>query len=155
MDTKNRFHTDSTYLLMRLEHLAIVLIGSVLTLYHYKEVAWGRFILAFIIIDLIGYIPGAIAYRRQNGKISPVYYYLYNIAHSYLVAGVAVGLWAWAAGGFEWAMMAFPIHLSGDRGIFGNVFKPLALSFEPVAALSSPLPGSAAAGQASAGGEAA
>jgi hypothetical protein len=43
-----------------------------------------------------------------------------------------IGIWAFFLGGqLEWAMLAFPIHLSGDRGIFGNVYKPLSLPFEP------------------------
>jgi hypothetical protein len=28
-------------------------------------------------------------------------------------------------------MLAFPIHLSGDRGLFGNTYKPVSLPFEP------------------------
>ena len=28
-------------------------------------------------------------------------------------------------------MLAVPIHLSGDRGLFGNTLKPVELSFEP------------------------
>jgi hypothetical protein len=120
---------------MRAEHVAVVGICAVLTLMHLGKVHWPRFIIAFVIIDLLGYIPGAIAYRRRGGgRISVVYHYLYNITHSYLVAMAAVGVWALTIEGFEWAMLAMPIHLSGDRGLFGNVFKPLALSFEPVAA---------------------
>ena len=40
--------------------------------------------------------------------------------------------WAAASGSFEWAMLALPIHLSGDRGFFGNTYKPASLPFEPV-----------------------
>jgi hypothetical protein len=133
MDTKNRYHTDSTYLHERLEQVAVVIICAVLTLMHVHELNWWRFIAAFLIIDLIGYIPGAVAFHRHGGgRIPPVYHYLYNITHSYLTAVLLVGLWAIAIGRFEWAMMAFPIHLSGDRGIFGNIFKPIVLHFEPV-----------------------
>lgn len=132
MDAKNRFHTDETWLLMRAEHTALLIALSVLIALHVGEVRWSRFIFAFVIIDLVGYIPGAIAYRRHGGgKISPVYHYLYNLTHSYLTAGVAVALWALAAGGFEWAMLAIPIHYSGDRGLFGNIYKPTELPFEP------------------------
>ena len=47
------------------------------------------------------------------------------------VAGCLVALWALAAGHFEWAMLAVPIHLSIDRGLFGNTYKPSSLPFEP------------------------
>lgn len=133
MDTKHRFHTDSTYLLMRLEHLTVVILASILGFMHLDQLNWWRFITVFLLIDLIGYIPGAVAYHRQGGgRIRPIYHYLYNITHSYLTAGLIIGVWAFLLGGqLEWAMLAFPIHLSGDRGIFGNVYKPLALPFEP------------------------
>lgn len=134
MDIKNRFHTESTYLLERAEHLLVVIVCSVIALQHWQEVSWLRFVVAFAALDLIGYIPGAIVYRRQRGgEIPAIYHYLYNITHSYLVAALLVVFWAWAIGGLEWAMLAFPIHLSGDRGIFGNIYKPLELPFEPVA----------------------
>lgn len=134
MDTKNRYHTDSTYLLERLEHLLVVAVCSVLVLWHWQEVSWLRFVVAFAMIDIIGYIPGTITYhRQQGGRIPAAYHYLYNITHSYLTAAALFALWMWANGGFEWAMLALPIHLSGDRGVFGNIYKPLALPFEPVA----------------------
>jgi len=133
MDHVNRFHTDETWRWVRAEHVTLVLVLSALVLVHYRDVAWGRFAAAFVIIDLVGYVPGAIAYRRRGGgPIAPIYHHLYNVMHSYLVMGAAVGLWA-LAGGFEWAMLAVPIHLSGDRGLFGNVYKPVSLPFEPAA----------------------
>ncbi len=132
MDTKNRFHTRETWLWVRAEHVSAVIALSVLVLSHWNEVAWWRFAFAFSIIDLVGYIPGAIAYRRARGaKIHPLYHHLYNVTHSYLTAGIAAALWMLAAGRLEWAMLAFPIHLSGDRGFFGNFYKPVLLPFEP------------------------
>jgi hypothetical protein len=132
MDSRNRFHTNETWLWVRAEHVALVATLVVLLGLHLAEVRWGRFVLAFALIDLIGYLPGAIAYRRAGGgRIAPTYHHLYNLTHSYLTGGAVVGLWAWAAGGFEWAMLAVPIHLSGDRGLFGNTYKPVSLPFEP------------------------
>ena len=134
MAIKNRLHTDTTFLLERAEHLLVVIVCSALVLQHWQEVSWLRFVIAFATLDVIGYIPGAIAYRRQRGGgIPAIYHYLYNTTHSYLVAALLVAGWALGIGGFEWAMLAFPIHLSGDRGIFGNIYKPLELPFEPVA----------------------
>ena len=132
MDAVNRFHTDDTWRWVRSEHVAVVIALSLLALLHWREVAWARFALAFALIDLVGYVPGAIAYRRAGGsRIAPLYHHLYNLTHSYLVAGAFVGVWALAGGGLEWAMLAVPIHLSGDRGLFGNVYKPVSLPFEP------------------------
>jgi hypothetical protein len=116
---------------MRAEHLAIVAIFSVLAFMHLKDIVWSRFIAAFVLIDLLGYLPGALAFRRAAGKpIAPVYHLIYNLTHNYLVTGTAIALWALAIGGLEWAMVAVPIHLSGDRGLFGNFSKPASLPFE-------------------------
>jgi hypothetical protein len=134
MDIKNRIHTTGTFWLMRAEHIALLVACAGLMLWHADSVHWLRAFVAFWVIDLVGYLPGAVAYRRRGGgPISPIYHYLYNCAHTYLVVGTGVGVWALAMGEFEWAMLAVPFHLSVDRGVFGNVFKPLALPFEPAA----------------------
>jgi hypothetical protein len=133
MDPRHRFHTDSTFLWVRAEHIAIVVVAAVQGLFHLREVDWTRFVFAFAIIDLVGYLPGAVAFRRRPGPIAPLYHHAYNLTHSYLVAGMAVALWALVLGRLEWAMVAVPIHLSGDRGLFGNTYKPTSLPFEAVA----------------------
>jgi hypothetical protein len=136
MDAAHRFHTEQTWRWVRAEHVALVAALAVIGLLHAREVAWGRFAAAFLVIDLVGYVPGAIAFRRssrgQIPKIPPIYHRLYNFTHSYLTAGVVAGVWAAAAGRFEWAMLALPIHLSSDRGFFGNTYKPDSLPFEPL-----------------------
>lgn len=134
MDVKNRFHTTETWALVRIEQCGLVVALSALVLAHASEVRWARFAVAFALIDLIGYIPGAVAWRRASAKkIAPLYHHLYNLTHSYITAAIICGLWAFIAGGPEWAMLAFPIHLGIDRGFFGNVYKPASLSFEPAA----------------------
>lgn len=134
MDLRNPYHTPLTFGLVRLEHLTLMVGLIALTALHWDDLRLGPFVLAFVAIDAVGYVPGAIAYRRAGGgRIAPVYHHLYNVAHSYLTAAVVAGLWALAHGGPEWAMTAIPIHLAGDRGLFGNTYKPLELPFEPVA----------------------
>ena len=132
MDIKNRFHTRSSYTLMRIEHAGVVISCIALAILNFDAVDWLRFAAAFIIIDVVGYFPGAITFRVRGGStIAPAFHYLYNFSHNYLTWVAIVGIWALQLGGFEWAMLAIPIHLSGDRGIFGNVFKPASLPFEP------------------------
>lgn len=133
MDTLNRRHSDGTYWLMRAEHLAVVAGCAALALWHLAELNIMRFALAFFVIDLCGYLPGLVAYLRGGRqRIAPWLHYLYNFWHSYLTWAVLVGVW-WQLSGWEWAMLAVPIHLSGDRGVFGNVFKPVDRAFEPQA----------------------
>ena len=132
MDSHNLFLTRTTYRLLRAEY-AVALIGSiVLAIVHLGAVRWPVFVGLFVYIDLIGYLPGAVAYRRaHDGAISRGYYLLYNSMHSLLSAGAVAGLWCLLVRP-EWALLALPIHLCGDRAIFGNFLKPFGVSFEPV-----------------------
>ncbi|MFG3051512.1 hypothetical protein ACGFZP_11285 [Kitasatospora sp. NPDC048239] len=132
MDALNRFETKKTFLWTRLEWLVGLGVAVFLALTHLGDVRWPVFIGLFVVIDLIGYIPGAIAFRRSaDGDIPKGYYVAYNVMHSLLTSMVIAGLWAWLVKP-EWALLALPIHLFGDRGIFGNSLKPLNTSFEPV-----------------------
>ena len=117
--------------LSRLEYLALMGAAGLLMLLHAGEVHWGRAVVAFAAIDLVGYLPGARAFRRAGRRrISPIFHHLYNVTHNFLTAAAVTALWAIFGGGLEWAMLAIPLHLAGDRGIFGNGFKPPALPFE-------------------------
>jgi len=117
--------------LTRAEYLALMLVSGLLMLLHAREVSWARAAIAFAAIDLIGYLPGARAFRRAGGRpIPPLYHHLYNVTHNFLTAALVTAVWGLATGGLEWAMLALPLHLAGDRGIFGNGFKPAALPFE-------------------------
>lgn len=146
MDTLNRFHTPSTFRLVRAEALLLITVMIALLLAFSNDVRWGRFCIAFLLIDVLGYLPGALAFRRAARKqgshdplqpthIAPIYHHLYNVTHSFLTTGAVIAIWYLWRGEPEWAMFALPIHLLGDRGIFGNTYKPAALPFEPVAAL--------------------
>jgi len=131
MDAHNRFESRGTYLLHRLENLSALAACIVVAVLHIGEIRWLHFIALFVYIDLIGYIPGAIAYRRHgDGAIPRIYFILYNAMHSFLFNGVVVALWCWIVGP-SWALLAIPIHLFGDRALFGNSFKPWGISFEP------------------------
>ncbi len=145
MDSMNRFHTDSSWRLVRVELLIPFISLLYLLLDFRNEVRWGLFLTIFVLIDLIGYLPGTIAYRiaakrgpGQPIQISPVFHYLYNISHSFLTATVVIGLWFLWQGDFELEMFALPLHLLGDRALFGNVYKPVSLPFEPTVAVMLP-----------------
>ncbi|MEV0600160.1 hypothetical protein AB0I82_12805 [Streptomyces sp. NPDC050315] len=132
MDQANPFETRTTFRLHRAEYLAGLAVTIVLIVLHFDEIRWLPALLLFAYIDVIGYLPGALAYRRSPDKrISKVYYVLYNTMHSLLTAGAVAALWCWLVRP-EWALLALPLHLFGDRGLFGNFLKPFALPFEPV-----------------------
>ncbi|MDN3297066.1 hypothetical protein QWM81_24070 [Streptomyces ficellus] len=132
-DALNPYETKATSRLMRLEYLVALGVSLELFIMHLDEVRWLPAVLLFLYIDLIGYIPGAIAYRRsRDGRIHKGYYIAYNLMHSLATQAAVAGLWVWWYG-FEWALLVLPIHLFGDRALFGNSLKPFALSFEPKA----------------------
>lgn len=131
MDAVNRFDTRTTHLLMRLENLIALGVCVTLFVLHIDEVRWLPAVLLFVYIDLIGYLPGALAFHRSPTKRIPkVYYVLYNTMHTFSTQFVVVGVWVLVFG-WEWALLAIPIHLFGDRALFGNTLKPFAVSFEP------------------------
>ena len=132
MDSHNLFLTRTTYRLLRAEYGAVLIAAVVVALIHLGHIRWPVFIGMFVYIDLIGYLPGAVAYRRaRGGDIWRGFYVLYNSMHSLLSAGAVAGAWCLLVRP-EWALLALPIHLCGDRAIFGNFLKPFGLSFEPV-----------------------
>ena len=117
--------------LTRAEYLALMGVSGLLMLLHAGQVSWVRAAIAFAAIDVIGYLPGARAFRRAgNQPIAPLYHHLYNVTHNFLTAALVTAVWGLATGGLEWAMLALPLHLAGDRGIFGNGFKPTSFPFE-------------------------
>lgn len=132
MDNVNRFETKATHAVARAEWaLGLATVATVAVL-HLDRINWPAFVGLFLVIDLIGYIPGAIAYRRNTDRrISKGYYVAYNVMHSFLTAGAIAAVWSLVFGP-EWALLALPIHLCGDRALFGNTMKPFGISFEPV-----------------------
>jgi hypothetical protein len=113
-----------------------LLLGTtgMLLILHLGDVSWLHFLLGFAAIDLLGYLPGAIAHRLSgNRTIAPIYHHLYNFTHDYRTLAVAAVLWA-ALYRPEWAMLALPLHLAGDRGLLGNFKRPLGRPFEEVRA---------------------
>jgi hypothetical protein len=136
MDKYNTFHTRTTYALVRLDWAVLMFLAIALLFIHRGEVNWGRFTIAFLLPDLIGTLPGLYYYyARRSGphrSIPPVIHKLYNFGHCFAVVALFCGVWWLMTGSFEWAMLAFPIHLTGDRSIFGNIYKPLGTAFEPV-----------------------
>lgn len=133
MDARNHFESTTTYRLLRLEYLVGLGLSVVLLVVHRGQVNWWVFAALFVYIDLVGYIPGAIAFHRSKSKrIAKVYYVLYNTMHSLVTQAAVALLWTLLVRP-EWALLALPIHLCGDRAVFGNFLKPFRLSFEPVA----------------------
>ncbi|GHE15584.1 hypothetical protein [Streptomyces alanosinicus] len=132
MDQLNAFDSPTTSRLHQAEYLVGLGVSVALFIAHIGEVRWLPAIALFVSIDLIGYVPGAVAYRRSPTKrIHKGFYIAYNTMHSLITHAALIGVWIWASGA-EWALLAIPIHLFADRGVFRNSMKPFGLPFEPV-----------------------
>ena len=69
MDSHNLFFTRTTSRLLRLECLAALAVSAVLAVLHLSEIRWPVFIGLFLVIDLIGYLPGHVVWRFRNGSV--------------------------------------------------------------------------------------
>jgi hypothetical protein len=131
VDHKNLFLTPATAALLRLEYGVALAACVVLALAHRSQIHWPTFAALFVAIDVIGYLPGRLIWTARGGTGVPrACYLLYNVAHSGVTAAAVAGLWCLTLGA-EWALLALPIHLLGDRAVFGNFLKPFGLAFEP------------------------
>jgi hypothetical protein len=131
MDAVNTFETPATYRAMRVEYGLLAAACGYLLLHRRKEVRWPIALGLFLYNDTLGYVPGAIAYRRSRDKsISKAYYAAYNIMHSGVTAAIVAAVWARFVRR-EWAMLGIPLHIGIDRAVFGNMLKPYSVPFEP------------------------
>jgi hypothetical protein len=131
VDPANLFCTRLTYNTLRAEYIAYAIAATVLLGFHAKDVDWVAAVLLFAYPDTLGYIPGAIAYRRsKDHRISLWYGRSYNVLHSAFTAALIGGIYTLLHGP-DWALLAIPAHLFGDRGLFGNILKMDAVQFEP------------------------
>ena len=131
MDARNTFETPTTARLARLEWFGFLALAAALTIMHWSAIDWPLFIGLFLIIDVIGYLPGMIAHRRSSdGSVAKIYYLLYNSMHCLFTWTVILTI-ATVMFGWQWAMLAVPLHLLGDRALFGNSLKPFGVPFEP------------------------
>ena len=87
----------------------------------------------FVYIDVIGYIPGRDRVPPQHHEADPEGLLRAVQHHAQLRHAGAPWSRLWVLlFGWEWALLAIPIHLFGDRALFGNTLKPFAVPFEPV-----------------------
>ncbi|MEM7050927.1 MAG: hypothetical protein AAF604_14760 [Acidobacteriota bacterium] len=136
MDKFNLFLTPKTYQMVRIDWAIIMFTLLGLVIYNWQEVNWWRFAGAFLLSDLIGTFPGMYMYyakkKGEHRSIPSIFHDLYNIGHSFVGIGSVAVIWYLVTGSWEWAMLAMPIHLAGDRCVFGNIYKPHGTAFEPV-----------------------
>jgi hypothetical protein len=131
MDPVNTFDTPATHRAVRAEYGLLAAASGYLLWRKRREVRWPVALGLFLYSDTLGYVPGAIAYRRSHDKrIARPYYVAYNTMHSGVWACTAAATWARLVRP-EWAMLSIPLHIGIDRAVFGNMLKPFSVPFEP------------------------
>jgi len=136
MDYKNQFVTKNIYYYSRLDYL-VGLVGCLVLMYlNYESINIWVFILILALPDVIGYYPAAMLYylrpKSSRRRVPVVFYYIYNLSHGVFLNTVCCFVWSYYAGGLQFEMLAFPIHLCIDRGVFGLFYKSRKISFVPV-----------------------
>ena len=116
MNRLSSFGTPLNYRLTRFEYLVGFVLSAGMFLVHLPDIRWGPALLLFAYIDVIGYLPGLFVHWRRRGAVPRTFYVLYNVTHSLITAGMVIAAWAWLVRP-EWALLAVPIHLFGDRGL--------------------------------------
>jgi hypothetical protein len=133
MDAANRFDTPLTHKLIRAEYGLLAVASGYMLWKKRKEVRWPVALGLFLYNDSLGYVPGAIAFRKSKDKDIPkAYYAAYNVMHSAVSASAVAAGWARFVRP-EWAMLGIPFHIGVDRALFGNFLKPFSVPFEPEA----------------------
>jgi hypothetical protein len=132
VDTHNFFFTRATMLNARAEYGLGFLACAWLMLANWGELDLWLAIALFAYMDVIGTIPSLVAFHRSpDGQIPRVYYVLYNVLHSAVTQGlviiVLIQLFGW-----QWALLAIPLHICADRSMFNNYPKPFGVAFDPV-----------------------
>jgi hypothetical protein len=134
LDPANRYFSRFTYYVLRAEYFFGATVATFLLIragIKGDNVDWVGAVVLFAYPDTIGYLPGAIAYRRsKNGRVPLWYARTYNVLHSMFTAAAVAAIYVLVHGA-DWALLAIPIHLFGDRSVFGNIFKMEAVRFEP------------------------
>jgi hypothetical protein len=131
MDPANTFETPTTYRAMRAEYGLLAAASAYMLWRQRREVRWPVAAGLFLYNDTLGYVPGAIAFRRSaDKKIGKRYYAAYNLMHSAITGALVGAAWAKLVRP-EWALLGIPLHIGVDRAAFGNFLKPFSVSFEP------------------------
>jgi hypothetical protein len=132
MDTRNYFFTRATALHARAEYGAGLVACLAFIFYHWSSVNVWLGLLLFAYIDLVGTVPSLVAaHRSPTGRISRSYYVVYDVTHSMITQGAFIAVFC-ALFGWQWSLLAIPVHLFLDRSVFNNYPKPFGVSFDPV-----------------------
>ncbi|PCK07421.1 MAG: hypothetical protein COA42_14345 [Alteromonadaceae bacterium] len=137
MDINNTFFTRTTYKMVRIDWLCIMLVLMFFSVIHWREMNWWVFALAFWWIDFVGTAPGMYFHGKNKGApagrdVPRWSIVAYNFCHSFLTVTIVSVVW-YMYSGWEWAMLAMPMHLAADRCVFGNIYKNFGIKFDPKA----------------------
>jgi len=137
MDPENTFFTRRTAQLMRLDYVCLLALSLCAMVAQWSELELWHFVAAIAWQDLLGYYPAAAVYYwpRPSGtvrRLPRAFYVVYNLTHGVPLNLAVLSVWWAANSGWEPAMLAIPIHLCIDRGVFGRYYKSFCIAFEPV-----------------------
>lgn len=110
---------NKIYFLKR-ESFLLFIIFMLLTIILHKQINFYYYISLFLLIDLIGYIPGRIwNYWYGDENTLKIFYTLYNFFHSLVIITLMSIFWLYQFKN-DYSFIALYAHIFLDRGILGN-----------------------------------
>lgn len=105
---------------LKKESFYLFIITIILTIFFYNKINFIYYIVFFLLIDLIGYMPGRLwNFFKGDGNTSKIFYKLYNVCHNLVVITVVSIIWLYFFNN-DYSFLALYTHLFLDRGVLGN-----------------------------------
>lgn len=105
---------------LKKESFLLFILCVLLTIIMHRQINFYYYILLFLLIDLVGYIPGRIwNYFYGDERTLNIFYKLYNFCHNLVLITLISLIWLYLFKN-DYSFIALYAHLFLDRGIFGN-----------------------------------
>lgn len=121
--------------MVRLDWLFIMGGLMFVSIVNWREMNWWIFAFAFWWIDIVGTAPGMYYHGKNKhapaGEDVPKWTIIaYNVCHSFVTVVSITCIW-YLYSGWQWEMLAMPMHVAADRCVFGNIYKNFYIKFDP------------------------
>lgn len=105
---------------LKKESFYLFFISIILTIILFNQINIIYYLVFFLLIDLIGYIPGRIwNLLKGDNDTAKIFYKLYNLCHNFATITIISLIWLYFVNN-DYSFIALYTHLFLDRGLLGN-----------------------------------